>query len=132
MALTAQQRADIRTFCGWSARFLQTDSALERAMNAIDGVTEVETQVTTLVTKCKDIETRVTAALDNLDAVKVGSIELNGAQIGQLRREGRRYASQICAILGVEKRHDVFSASGPDTRAGFFGPYGGSGNFVGK
>lgn len=137
MALTATQRADVRRYLGWSARFHQFDSRLEQAMNALDTEPEHELQVTDtlanngLLAALADIEQKLRDAHGRLRAMKVGSIDLTGfGEVQSLRMEGRRYAKTLASILGVEVRNDVFSSS----RTMTFASHGGmmSGNYVGK
>lgn len=109
MALTEAQRVSIRFYLGWSARFHQTDSRLEQAMNAVDGLPDTQTQVESVLTDLGDVSDKLKDAYDRLKALKVGSIELPGKnEIALLRSEGRRHAGSLASILGVEVRHDVF------------------------
>jgi hypothetical protein len=124
--ITSAQRAQIRYYLGWSARFHQTDSRLEQAMNAIDVgdvdtynliVSSISATPPGLLASLTDVDSRISAAggaLDRVKAMKVGSIELPGLQeIGVLRSQGRQFAGRLAALLGVEVRHDVFSGSRP-------------------
>lgn len=128
MALSEAQRADIRYYCGYSARYLQTDVSLEQAMWAIETQPAHEAQITNAITGdppglialLKDIDAKLRGAHARLKATEVGSIRLNQGEIAMLRSEGRRFASRLCSILGVEKRNDVFGVSGA------------SNNYVGK
>ena len=132
MALTAVQRADVRAALGWSARFHQFDSRLEQAMNALATEPEAEAQVIALLAEVTDIETKLKAAHSRLKATKVGSINLDGLRTEQagLRAEGRRHTGKLAAILGVERRHDIFSSSGPRTFASFDDQGGTDSNFI--
>jgi len=123
-ALTAAQRAQIRFYLGWSARFHQTDSALEQALNAVDaGDDETYGLITRatgdplgtgLLASCVDIDTKLLATDDELEVLKVGTIELDVMQkVGTLRSNGRKFAGRLAALLGVPVRHDVFSGTGP-------------------
>lgn len=128
MALSEAQRADIRYYCGYSARHLQTDVSLEQAMWAIETQPAHEAQITNPITgdpsgllaQLKDIDSKLRGAHARLKASEVGSIKLNPGEMAMLRSEGRRLATRLCSILGVEKRTDVFGGSGA------------SGNYVGK
>lgn len=125
MALTAVNKADIRYFLGWSARFHQSDSRLEQAMSALETEPEAETLVLAAVDSCKDIDTKLLDAHNRLKALKVGSIDLPGQlEVETLRREGRRHVSRIAATLGVEVRHDVFGSTKYRGFAGHGGIYG--------
>lgn len=126
---TNAQRAKIRWYLGWSARFHQTDSRLEQAMNAVD--MEVDDSSYDLIVAnlaaMDAISTKLTQAYDRLKALKVGSIDLPGAgEIGMLRSEGRRLGGQLAACFGVETRHDVWSGSGNKSFAGWNGLEGGN------
>lgn len=128
--LTAGQRANVRLYTGWPARFHQTDSRLEQAMNAIDTLGNSDdptfTDLVALLAALADIDTRLTAAYPRIKALKLGSIDLPGTmEIGLLRSEGRRLAGRLASIMGVEIRHDVFSGNGPRSYATSSGPSGG-------
>lgn len=129
MALSAAQKADIRFYAGWQARYLQLDSRLEQAMNAIELQPEHEAQITNtinasppgLLALLKDIDTKLRDSHGRLKASVVGSITLNRAELYQLRSEGRRFVGRLCSILGVCRGEDVFGS----------GSSGGS-NYIGK
>ena len=111
---TSAQKANIRLYLGWSARFHQMDSGLEQAMSAIEGEADDSThdQIVALLADIADIETRLTDAYGRLKAAKVGSIDLPGqTEVSVLRSEGRRFVAQLARILSVEVRGDPFSPS---------------------
>lgn len=99
-------------------------------MNAVATQPDHESQITNaigasppgLLALLADVDAKIKDAPKRFKADKVGSIELNRSEVAQLRSLGRQYASRMAAILGVEKRVDVFSPSR--------GPSGG-GNYVG-
>lgn len=122
---TNAERAKIRMYVGWSARFHQSDSRLEQAMSAVDQ--EVDNSSRDLIighiTALDAISTRITAAYDRLKALKVGSIDLPAEkEIGMLRSEGRRIGGIVASIFGVETRHDVWAGTGNKGFAGHDGP----------
>ena len=88
-------------------------------MNALASTPETESLVTNALTATppgllaclRSVDAELTAAHRRLKASKVGSIELNGGEIGSLRMEGRRHVARLCALLGVEARTDVFGHS---------------------
>lgn len=130
-SFTDTQRANIRLYLGWSARFHQTDSRLEQAMSAVDMESSGATNTicVALLASLADIEAKLLDAHNRLKAMQVGSITLPGKnELGLLRSEGRRFAGKLAATLGVEVRHDVFSGSGPREFASADGNVGG-GNF---
>lgn len=127
--LTASQRAQIRLYCGYSARFRQTDSRLEQAMNALD-VGDIDTfnEVLGFLASLADMDAKLLNAHNRLKAMKVGSIMLDAkVEIGMLRSEGRRFVGRLASTLGVEVRQDVFAGSGPSQYAASGGPRAGSG-----
>lgn len=126
---TAVERAKIRWYLGWSARFHQSDSRLEQAMNAVDMEPTDATRdlIIANLTAMDAINTKITQAYDRLKALKVGSIDLPAhGEIGMLRSEGRRLGGQLAACLGVETRHDVWSGTGNKSFAGWNGLEGGN------
>lgn len=128
MAITAANRVKVRRYLGWSARFSQTDGALERAITALETEPESETELLALVVECERIDTAITDAESRLKASKVGSIELNDGEVATLRSRGRQVAGRLAALLGVEIRSDAFSGNPSSQRAGWYGPSGG-GNY---
>lgn len=123
MALTATERAQVRLYCGWSARFRQTDSRLEQSMNALDmGDAATLTIVSGLLLSLVDIDTKLVDAHKRIKAQAVGSIKLTlDKEIGLLRSEGRRFAGRLASLLGVEIRQDVFAGKGPSYWASAYG-----------
>ncbi len=134
MALTSAQKADVRFYLGWSARFHQFDSRLEQAMTALDTEPDSEALVIAEVAACKAVDAEIDGAHPRLKARKVGSIGLWGwEEITALRREGQRHVDRIASTLGVEVRTKVFFSHGVRSFAGFGGPYGGThDNYIGK
>lgn len=120
MALTEAHRASIENYLGWSARFRQMDSALDQAMDAIATLPEREALITNALTAAPpgilaalaDIDAKIIKAHGRLKADKVGSIELNRGELGQLRSEGRRFVNRLSRLLGVEIRANVFGSGG--------------------
>ena len=122
MAWTLTQKAQVRLYLGWSARFWQTDSRLEQAMNAIDDKAEELTICTGLLTSLADIDTRMTACYSRLKALQVGRITLPGhGELMALRSEGRRLSGRLASMLGVAIRHDVWSGRGPSAFSSYDG-----------
>lgn len=139
MALTGPQKEKIRFYCGWSERFHAFDSRLDMALAAVDVLPEVEAHLTNaatgdppgIIALLDEKVTQLRGVTDRLKASAVGSITLNPAELYQLRSEGRRLTGQLCAMLGVERRHDVFGSSSVRTFQGLDGPEG-TGNYVGR
>lgn len=130
---TTTEKARLRLYLGWSARFHQFDSRLEQAFSAIESEPDDATRdlIVAVMTSLDDVRTRIVDAYSRLKARVVGSITLPGAEeIAMLRSEGRRLVGQIAATLGVAVRHDIFKGAGPRSFAGFDGPYDGGGNAI--
>lgn len=127
MALTPQQRADVRNSLGWSAQFAQTDNALENAFDGLETQPEHETQIIALLADISAVKLQIVDARKRLKGLKVGSIELDAfrSEMTALRWDGQRLTGEMASIMGVERRHDIFS-SGTPGRQGWYGPTGGS------
>ena len=138
--LTEPQKADIRLFLGYQARFHQLDSALEFAMRAVD-LPDNEAaydQITRslahadgpgILALIKDVDAKIRAQDPQSTVEKVGSIALDAARgMGILRSKGRSYVGRLAAILGVPVRWDYFSGSTPrGPYLGVAGMHGGEG-----
>lgn len=133
MALTAAQEAQIRHYLGYDMKQLNTDPYQYAITSAIRELNEVgrEEQLALvtneltdsppgLLARIYDIQTKLVASLENLDATKLGTIELNPAQIGLLRSEGRRAVVELANLIGVPVGRDVFS-SAPRTKTNWVG-----------
>lgn len=130
MAWTDTQKANVRLYLGWPARFWQTDSRLEQAMNAINDKAEELAICTGLLTDLADIDTKITACYTRLKALRAGKIQLPGTgELAALRSEGRRLSGRLAATLGVAVRHDCWSGRGPSAFSSYDGLEGGD-NYV--
>jgi len=129
MALTDAQKAEIRMFLGWTPRYGQVDDALTRALSAIETFPADESLITNaigddppgLLVSIKDVDAKLVNAHGRLKADNVGSIQLNRAELRQLRSEGKRLVGRLAGILGVEVRGDPFSSGSRRSRASAFG-----------
>jgi hypothetical protein len=126
-AFTPDERAQVRMYLGYSGRFLQTDNELDRALDATDNKAADQTIVRAQLAECVRIDAALTAAEGRLKASKAGPIELNGAEIEQLRDRGRQAVARLARQLGVPARGDAFEGSLPTTTATPWGPLGGGG-----
>lgn len=128
--LTGAEKATIRLYGGYQARFHSTDSALEQALKAIDGG-DVDTYnlVETLLASLADVDAKLLDADSRLKVSEVGSIKLNAVEVGMLRSKGRQFVGRLFSLLGCPVRHDVFSGAfsrGPYWgQAGIYGGQGG-------
>jgi len=128
MAFTDTQKATIRMYLGWGARYLQTDDALRRAydsVGALGGADQV--LVEAQLTECARIDAALVAAEPRLKADQVGPIKLNAAELDQLRDKGRMAVARMARIFGVEVRGDPYSPGLPSERASIWGMSGGDG-----
>lgn len=128
MAFTNTEKAEIRKYLGWNARWVQFDSALERAFAFVDnqstgGDTSSEDQARTLLGKIQTIENEIDSSRSRFKANRVGPIELNRAEVAQLIGRGESYIGQLARVFGVEVKG---SALRPDM-AFPQGPYGSGG-----
>lgn len=123
MALTLQQRADVRNALGWSAQFSQTDNALENAFDGLETQAEHETQVIALLADIAAVKAQIVDSRKRLKGLKVGSIELDAfrSEMAALRWDGQRLTGELASIMGVERRHNIFG-SGTPGRTGWYGP----------
>lgn len=125
MPFTDDEKARVRMYLGWSARFGQTDTALERAMSAI------ETQPADLalarehLAELARVDTTLRASESRLKAAQVGTIELNPGELSQLRSRGEERVGRLATLFGVETRNNPFRPGGVSWRGGYLGPIGG-------
>ena len=118
MALSPAERALVRTYLGWSARFHQMDSALEQAMNALDQDSDslalVQTPVTGFLARIADVDAKLLGADTTLLVSAAGTVALDPArQVALLRSKGRMFVGRLAALLGVPVREDFFAGKGP-------------------
>lgn len=124
-ALTDAEKATIREYMGWSARFAQTDTALERAMSAIDGMPAELDKLRAHLTELARIDAALVACEARFKADQVGSITLSQSELRRLRSRGEERLGRMATLLGVEVRDNPFSPDLPRFRAGRTGPIGG-------
>lgn len=129
MALTAQNKADIRYYLGYSARYFFTDTILESAMRSIESDPEAEAQVLADVARLQALDTRIEGVYDRLKALRVCDIYVAGKkEMCALKSEGRRIVGRIASTIGVPTRHDVYGSGKYTGQQGYYG-IGGSGNY---
>lgn len=122
MALTGLQRAQVRRFLGWPARFHQTDDRLEQAMNSLANTPDDESLVIEDLARCQAALTQMDATETTSKAVGVGPIQLRvHYQIAAILKKGELAAKRIASILGVPFVNNVWHAGSP---AAFAGPFG--------
>ena len=122
MALTDQNKADIRYYLGYSARYYHTDTVLEGAMSSLESDAEAETQVLADIVKLQALDTRIEGTYDRLKVLKVCDIQLaHKKEMCLLRSEGRRIVGRIASTIGVPVRHDVYGSGRYSSHATFDG-----------
>lgn len=128
MALTDEERCNVRMYMGWGARFAQTDSALERAMNAIDQMPAELSKLREHLTELARVDAAILACEARFKADQVGSITLSKTELPRLRSRGKERVGRMARQLGVAVRDDAFSPDLPRQTDGHGGPSGG-GNY---
>lgn len=125
MAFTAEEKARIRMYLGWSARFGQTDTGLEGAMSAVETQPAEEELVREHLTELARVDAAIKASESRFKAAAVGPIQLNRGELSQLRSRGTERVARLATLLGVEVRNNPFASDLPRWRAGYNGPMGG-------
>ncbi len=125
MPFTDDERATIRMYMGWSARFSQTDTALERAMAAIDVQPADLALARAHLAELARIDAAITSCEARFKAEQVGSIKLNPRELRQLRSRGEERVGRLATLLGIEVRDNAFSPDLPRWRGSPGGPIGG-------
>lgn len=129
MAFTETQKASIRMYLGYSARFLQFDDALERAMDTVGNHAPTQAQIEACLTEAARVDAAIQAAEGRLKAEEVGSITLNKAEIEQLRDRGRQNIGRMARAFGVPVRGDAYSGALPTDEASAVGMIPGNGGY---
>lgn len=125
MAFTDTEKATIRMYMGWSARFGQTDTALERAMSAIETQPADETLARIHLAELARIDAAITACEARFKADQVGTIKLSQSELSRLRSRGEERVGRLATLFAVEVRNNAFAADLPRWRGGSMGPSGG-------
>jgi len=125
MAFTGAEKSTIREYMGWSARFAQSDTALERAMSAIETFPDDEAKARTHLVELARIDAAITACEARFKAAKVGSITLADDELHKLRSRGEERLGRLATLLGVEVRNSPFQPTLPSFRSSWGGPIGG-------
>ncbi len=123
--LTDEEKAKIRRYLGWSARWAQFDRALTGSLSAIEVFPAEVDLLREDLAECVRLDAAIVAAETRLKATSVGPIDLNAGEIGALRDRGRTHVARIAGTLGVEVKRDAFGSTLPTTSAGPWGQTGG-------
>lgn len=130
MSFSNGEKASIRNYLGWNAKFVQFDSGLERAFVFVEnlsgtGDTSAEDLARTLLAKVVAIEVEIDATHSRFKADKVGPITLNRKEVTQLIERGEAYIGQLARVFGVEVKGYALRADLPKTHSSPWGPVGG-------
>lgn len=131
--LTEAQKTACRRYCGWPDRFLDHDSAMERALQAAGDKPSTEDVIVDLLGHLDvlDAALRDSGVRLRLQALQVGKTQLTGGgEIDRLRGEGRRYSAQLASILSIEIRNDAWSEASPTYTSGYGGMTGSGGGEI--
>lgn len=122
MSLDDEEKAKIRLYLGWSARFHQTDSRLEQALSTVSGMAAEEALIRADLARCDAALAQLDATETTAKAVAAGPIQLRvHYQIEAILRKGAIAAKRIASVLGVPFQNNVWCGGGP---LGFAGPFG--------
>lgn len=112
MALTETQKTQARMWLGWQ-RGADLNSALESRLDDLSATEE--TQVGAVLTALTNLDTRMNTLTTNgtLEVKKADEVEMRDAMpLEAYAAQGRRLVARLEALLGVERRMDVFDDAG--------------------
>jgi hypothetical protein len=110
MGFTEAQKVQVRVYLGWPALYLQTYSALEYAMQAIENKVDSFNQVIVLIGQLNVVDAQLTDAYRRIKADQIGEIKIGRmSEINILRSEGRRLVGRLAALLNTSIREDAFA-----------------------
>lgn len=125
MPFTDEEKTTIRMYMGWSARFAQTDTALERGLSSIEQMPSDLAMVRVHLIELARIDAAITASEARFKADEVGTIKLSQTELPRLRSRGMERVGRLATMLGVEVRDNAFGPDLPRFRAGRTGAIGG-------
>jgi hypothetical protein len=106
VALDGTQRARIRKYLGWEARFHQVQQDLEQALDAIAVFPDDEVEVLAELQRCIETDEQILKVRTTALAIQDGAIHLRAHyQLGVLRSIGKGHVRRIANILGVAVRN---------------------------
>jgi len=114
MAFSDPDQARIFSRMGRARRYLQIDSALVHAINAVGDDAEVSALIVSYLDRCDEIDEKLVDAEDRQALMSADQGDVVFAQyreLAALRSQGRMYIGRIGRLLGVEPLGDGFSAS---------------------
>jgi hypothetical protein len=104
MALSDAQKQSILFYLGWPGKTVLADSTHYNSLvtaRMINLTPEIESRVSSQLTKIAAIDTKLESASCRLAAKKVDTIETNPEEIQQLKRERRRLCRDLSSLLDI-------------------------------
>ena len=113
MGLTTQDASDTRSFLGFSDQFNDLDTRLQSQIEELQAAADDDPtvlRVQAILTDVRALDANLTnAALNNLIASKVKTIELRGPeQLQALRVQGRMLCQRLGQVFYTPPRDDYF------------------------
>lgn len=110
MALTADQRAQVRRYLGYSDISAGGTSPLEQAMDVLSS--EGETIVASILSEISTLRSQMLTNLGRMGLTRAEEVSFDNVNATpMLRGEGSRLVRELAAIFGVEVRVDPFAAA---------------------
>lgn len=122
---TPEEKTLIREYLGWTARFGQTDTALERAMSAVETQPSDEARARIHLAELARIDAAITACEARFKADQVGTIKLSISELSRLRSRGEERVGRLARLFAIETRGNPYKPGGSSWRGSFGGPIGG-------
>jgi hypothetical protein len=118
MALDGSQRAKVRKYLGYGARYQQAagdEQRLEAALDAIATEPYDEDEIVRELARCERVDEQIEKVFTTALAIQDGAISLRAAyQLQTVRSIGTQAAARIANLLGMPLRNGGgFATSGP-------------------
>src|SRR5688572_27932347 len=102
MALSEEQKTNIRLYLGYSDQFRDTNTTLESQLLPGSLSATAETLVVSMLDSIADIDEKYHGAHDRQRALKAGEIALTGVgTMNSQRLEGRRFVHRLARVIVV-------------------------------
>ena len=115
MALTDAQETAVYKWLGSTPMWRQVNPAIRNALLALRNFADVnlEASIAAELTALDDIDAKMTAGSNRLKFKQVEDVIFNvGAELVELRNQGRMHVGRLANLLGVSVVRDVFSGGG--------------------
>jgi hypothetical protein len=118
MALDGTERAKVRKYLGYGARYQQAagnEQRLEAALDAIATESYDEDQIRVELARCERVDAAIEKVFTTALAIRDGAIEMRAAyQLQTVRSIGTQAAARIANLLGMDLRNGGgFATAGP-------------------